>query len=211
MTSQSFSLPPSSSSDASPMPRHPSPLAHSVHSPEEVASPSSVRSAPLPSQSTQSVRSRGGSVSTIRPLVTSPVITRVVSTPVSHSLSSSTATLGPGQPDFRSRSLSRSRRASSASRHHSPVRDLSWLWRFKNAKADGDSDDSASWWTSVEVIPRPWDEKRKKTVPVEQAEGYVRTRDVSVSFSFFLRVRFVSIPPYCTQDSPSLCSFRIHA
>ena len=106
MTSQSLSPPPSSSSDAFPMPRHPSPLAHSAHSPEEVASPSSVRSAPLPSQSMQSVRSRGGSVSTIRPLVTSPVITRVVSTPVSHSLSSSTATLGPGPPDFRSRSLS---------------------------------------------------------------------------------------------------------
>ncbi len=137
-------------------------------------------SAPLPSQSTQAVRSRGSSVSTIRApaLLTSPVITRVVSTPVSHSLSSSTTTLGPAPADFRSRSVSRSRRASSTSRHHSPVRDLSWLWRFKNSK-DGEQDDSSSWWTSVEVIPRPWDEKKKKSVPVEQADGYVRTRDVS--------------------------------
>ncbi|RPD53297.1 hypothetical protein L227DRAFT_617134 [Lentinus tigrinus ALCF2SS1-6] len=161
-----------STSSSAPTPRHPSPLAQSVRVPEDASSPTSVRSAPLTSQSTQSVRSRGGSVSTIRPptfpLVTSPVITRVVSTPVSHSLSSSTTTLGPGPSDFRSRS----RRASSTSRHHSPARDISWLWRSKHAN----DDDSASWWTSVEVIPRPWDEK-KKTVPVEQTEGYVRTRD----------------------------------
>ena len=87
----------------------------------------------------------------------------------------------PGPSGFRSRRLSRSRRASSTSRHHSPVRDLSWRWRFKNAKndSDGDGDDSASGWTSVEVIPRPWDEKQKKTIPFEQAEGCVRTRDVS--------------------------------
>ncbi|TFK78354.1 hypothetical protein K466DRAFT_668466 [Polyporus arcularius HHB13444] len=107
---------PQSSSSSSSSARHPSPLSHAMRPP----------SVPLPSQSTQAVRSRGSSVSTIRApaLLTSPVITRVVSTPVSHSLSSSTTTLGPAPADFRSRSVSRSRRASSTSRHHSPIRDL---------------------------------------------------------------------------------------
>ncbi|RDX40239.1 hypothetical protein OH76DRAFT_1476254 [Lentinus brumalis] len=106
---------PQSSDSSSSSARHPSPLSHAMRPP----------SAPLPSQSTQAVRSRGSSVSTIRApaLLTSPVITRIVSTPVSHSLSSSTTTLGPAPADFRSRSVSRSRRASSTSRHHS-VRNL---------------------------------------------------------------------------------------
>ncbi|TBU21950.1 hypothetical protein BD311DRAFT_869668 [Dichomitus squalens] len=125
------------------------------------------------SASNQSVRSRGASVSTIRP----PAIPlgRVVSNPIPTSSSSSTTTLAPGDSDFRERS-----RASSVQlrgRSASPFRDLSFIWR---SSAHGDEaptpthEQSTSWWTTREVVPRPW---KQKTVPVEQTDGYIRTRN----------------------------------
>ncbi|KAI0742205.1 hypothetical protein C8Q80DRAFT_1186590 [Daedaleopsis nitida] len=187
----------SGSSSASTV-KHPSPLnPHSQAAPAHLppplhdsSSPASVKSAPLPSVSTQSVRSRGASVSTIRPpsiaFNSAPLISRVVSSPPSqsHSLASSTTTLGAaGGPDFRSRSVTRSRASSTAHRGRSisPLRDLSFIWRsHSQGNETPPHGESTSWWTSREVFPRPWDEKeekkRQKTVPVEQTEGYMRTR-----------------------------------
>ena len=146
--------------------------------PAESSTSHSIKSPPTASQSAQSVRSRGGSVSTIRP----PVIPlgRVASNPVPTSSSSSTTTLAAGGSDFRSRS-----RASSV--HHrgrsiSPLRDLSFIWRSPHHGDEAPTptnEQSTSWWTTREVIPRPW---RQKTVPVEQTDGYVRTRDVSIVY-----------------------------
>jgi abelson tyrosine-protein kinase 1 len=39
---------------------------------------------------------------------------------------------------------------------------------------------TSTWWSTGEVVPRPWrDPKRKKTVPSEQTEGWVHTKEVS--------------------------------
>ena len=146
--------------------------------PSDPSSPTSAKSAPTASRSSQSLRSRGGSVSTICP--PSIPLNRIVSSPIPTSTSSSTTTLVPISlgSDFRSRS-----RASSVQhrgRSTSPLRDLSFIWRTSSQEARSAShDESASWWTSREVIPRPWSQKKEKNIPVEQSEGYVRTRDVS--------------------------------
>ncbi|KAM5539547.1 hypothetical protein V8D89_006656 [Ganoderma adspersum] len=144
--------------------------------PSDTAPPASTKSAPPASQSAQSLRSRGASVSTIRP--PSIPLNRVVSSPIPTSTTSSTTTLVPLPlgSDFRSRSRTSS--VQHRGRSTSPLRDLSFIWRTSSRDAHPCShDDSANWWTSREVIPRPWSQKKEKNIPVEQSEGYVRTRD----------------------------------
>ncbi|PIL26596.1 transporter [Ganoderma sinense ZZ0214-1] len=146
--------------------------------PSDTASPVSAKSAPPASQSSGSLRSRGASVSTIRP--PSFPLNRVVSSPIPTSTSSSTTTLVPLPlgSDFRSRSRTSS--VQHRGRSVSPLRDLSFIWRSSSRDADPDNhDDSANWWTSREVIPRPWSQKKEKNIPVEQSEGYIRTRQAS--------------------------------
>ena len=65
-----------------------------------------------------------------------------------------------------------------------PIRDMSFIWHTKSGGTEiSPNEESTAWWTSREIIPRPWEEKRQKTVPVEQTEGFVRTREVSIPFS----------------------------
>ncbi|KAI0753878.1 hypothetical protein C8Q74DRAFT_1307834 [Fomes fomentarius] len=169
---------PSPLNPASPTPHSRFPLTHPAPDPSSSASPKSVPLPPPQSQSSQSVRSRGASVSTIRPpsipLASAPLIARVVSSPAAtNSLSSSTTTLTAAASDFRSRS-----RASSTGqrgRSASPLRDLSFIWRTPRNDTPPHGE-STTWWSSTEIVPRPWDEKKQKTVPVEQTEGYMRTR-----------------------------------
>ncbi|KAH9926665.1 uncharacterized protein BXZ73DRAFT_78744 [Epithele typhae] len=152
--------------------------------PAHTPSPASARSAPaatVPSQSTTSVRSRGGSVSTIRPPSIPGSITRVVSNPVPPSLSSSTTTLGLASADFRSRSRASSDAHTSRGRSKSPIRDISAFWQpLKGTRGGAETPphgESTSWWTSREISLRPWREGKKQVVPAEQSEGYLRTRE----------------------------------
>lgn len=48
-------------------------------------------------------------------------------------------------------------------------------------ESDGDGTPASTWWSHRIHSPRPWAEpsKRKRTIPVEQAEGYIHTRSVS--------------------------------
>ncbi|KAI0632558.1 hypothetical protein C8Q77DRAFT_1058832 [Trametes polyzona] len=128
------------------------------------------------SQSAQTVRPRGASVSTIRPpsipSANALHIARVASNPIPASAAPATFATAS---DFRSRS-----RASSLAhrgRSPSPFRDFSLIWRGSaretNTPPNGES---TSWWTNREVIPRPWEERRQRSVPTEQSEGWVRTR-----------------------------------
>ncbi|KAI0820557.1 hypothetical protein BC628DRAFT_1397178 [Trametes gibbosa] len=131
----------------------------------------SARYATPASQSAQTVRPRGGSVSTIRgPSITptNPLhIARVSSNPIPASTPAS---------DFRSRS-----RASSLvhrGRSVSPFRDFSIIWRrSSHGDATPPNGESTSWWTKREVTVRPWEERRHRTIPSEQTEGWVRTRE----------------------------------
>ncbi|KAL1938386.1 hypothetical protein VTO73DRAFT_11626 [Trametes versicolor] len=198
MSSRSKSSPKSSpKSGSSPLPSPP-PISHtssdsSTHSAVKVPSPlnpsasPSHKSSPLPSgessgspspryatpasQSTSTVRQRGSSVSTIRPpsipSVNALHVTRVVSNPIPASTPAST---------FRSRS-----RASSVvhrGRSTSPFHDFSAIWRSSSREAPTPPNgESTSWWTKREVIPRPWEERKQRTIPTEQAEGWARTRE----------------------------------
>ncbi|OSC98358.1 hypothetical protein PYCCODRAFT_1480695 [Trametes coccinea BRFM310] len=166
-----------SSSDAStvkvPSPLNPSPSPKAKPLPLPPAEPSSRYTTPA-SLSSQTVRPRGASVSTIKPpslpSSTAVHIARVVSNPPPATTSSTT--FSP-PPDFRSRS-----RASSLAhrgRSASPFRDFSLVWR-SSSTATPPNGESTSWWTKMELMPRPWQERRQRTVPHEQTEGWVRTR-----------------------------------
>ena len=168
--------------------------------PSDTSSPGSTKSAPPSSQSAQSLRSRGASVSTIRP--PSIPLNRVVSSPIPTSTTSSTTTLVPLPlgSDFRSRSRTSS--VQHRGRSTSPLRDLSFIWRSSSRDArPADHDDSANWWTSREVTPRPWSQKKEKNIPVEQSEGYARTRDVSNQLPPSMRSLCPHPPVACRRGS----------
>ncbi|KAI9060336.1 hypothetical protein FKP32DRAFT_1656183 [Trametes sanguinea] len=167
-----------SSSDASTVkvssPLNPSPSPKAKPLPLPPAEPSSRYTTPA-SLSSQTVRPRGASVSTIKPpsLPSSSAvhIARVASNPPPATTSSTT--FSP-PPDFRSRS-----RASSLAhrgRSASPFRDFSLVFRGSSS-ATPPNGESTSWWSKVELMPRPWQERRQRTVPQEQTEGWVRTRE----------------------------------
>ncbi|KAI0945901.1 hypothetical protein AcV7_010017 [Taiwanofungus camphoratus] len=123
-------------------------------------------------------RPRGLSTSTIRAVPSSSAaITRVTSNPLPASGSSSIASLGlegiEGHPSSRSRSSSVGQRNRSAS----PFRDFALTWRFAPNRAETPPHGAPlSWWNSGEPAHRPWHERKQRTVPIEQTEGWVRTR-----------------------------------
>ncbi|KAH9886504.1 hypothetical protein C8Q73DRAFT_658100 [Cubamyces lactineus] len=144
------------------------------------SSSSSTYAVPAASLSSQTVRSRGASVSTIRPPSSIPAVphaaatihmARVVSNPPP-----STTSFAPSPSDFRSRS-----RASSTAhrgRSTSPFRDLSLVWRGSSRDVPTPPNgESTNWWTKMDHFHRPWQERRQRTIPVEQTEGWVRTRE----------------------------------
>ncbi|THH14319.1 hypothetical protein EW146_g5999 [Bondarzewia mesenterica] len=101
------------------------------------------------------------------------LLTRISSNPLPNmSSSSSLSTIAFGRPasSFRSRSASHSR-----SRDASPTRG------FVGQSVETEKDElphGSAWWNRKVDTPRPWTEstKRKRTVPTEQTEGYIHTR-----------------------------------
>ncbi|KAI8992697.1 hypothetical protein BD414DRAFT_481927 [Trametes punicea] len=180
-----MSAPPSPDSSAVkvPSPLNPSPSSPAKPSPfpsipdPSSPSPPSQRYATPASLSSQTVRPRGISVSTIRPpsLPSGAAlhIARVASNPPPITTSSTTFA---AQPDFRSRSRTSS--LAHRGRSASPFRDFSLAWRSSSREAPTPPHgESTSWWTKIELLPRPWHERRQRTVPQEQTEGWVRTRE----------------------------------
>ncbi|KAI0640836.1 hypothetical protein C8Q79DRAFT_920613 [Trametes meyenii] len=177
--SSSDSSPASASAVKVPSPLNPSASPSSRSSPlppldAPSAAPPSPRYAAPASQSTQTVRPRGASVSTIRPpsipSANALHIARVASNPIPTTTSSTTFALAP---DFRSRS-----RASSVAhrgRSASPFRGF-WSGSRDSEAPTPPNGESTSWWTTRELVPRPWHERKQRSIPVEQAEGWERTR-----------------------------------
>lgn len=114
-------------------------------------------------------------------------LSRVTSTPPLPSSSSLFAAHPSELEDFS--------KSSFRSRSRSPGRNSVW-------KSSPDSSPTppngapSTWWNGGEIIPRPWRDspKKKKTVPEEQTEGFVRTRQVSSAHSCALSAHGVSLP-----------------
>ncbi|KZT05047.1 uncharacterized protein LAESUDRAFT_750759 [Laetiporus sulphureus 93-53] len=121
-------------------------------------------------------RSRGLSVSTIRatPDGSQPV-NRITSNPLPQkafpSFSSLTLVDSYDQPP-------QSRGVSSKGRSDSPRRgDWGLTWRITQGRSQTPPHEPpTSWWNAREPISRPWEDKRHKSVPSEQTEGWLRTR-----------------------------------
>ncbi|TFY60519.1 hypothetical protein EVJ58_g5101 [Rhodofomes roseus] len=125
-------------------------------------------------------RRRGLSTSTIRPdhASGSVPVARVASNPLPYaqSTTASFSSLGVhgAQPATRSRSSSTGR-----GRSISPLRDSIFTWRVRSRRSQTPPNGvPQGWWNSREVDARPWSdvEKRTKSIPPEQAEGWERTR-----------------------------------
>ncbi|OCH89375.1 hypothetical protein OBBRIDRAFT_668393 [Obba rivulosa] len=137
-------------------------------------------------------RLRGLSTSTIRPDTTAG-LTRVVSSPAGpapslaasiHSLDADVQSLY--SPRIRASSLPHgassfdaSATADTRARSRSPFRHPAFTWRQRPERAQTPPNGvPVTWWTSNETETRPWFavERRQRTVPQEQTEGWVRTR-----------------------------------
>ncbi|KAK7455814.1 hypothetical protein VKT23_010848 [Stygiomarasmius scandens] len=163
-----------------------------IKSPLNPSSSPSIASPPLglPSGTVSRTRGRGHSISTIPPSRESSLLSRVsspnpnlptstsagalLSPPLSPALSQ-TLTVRPGDLDDRV-SASSSFRLRSRSRSKTPGLNL------EDVKAQGPMTPTSfsTWWKSDETkIPRPWKDspKRKDSVPQEQTQGWVVTRD----------------------------------
>ncbi|KAH9924941.1 hypothetical protein B0H21DRAFT_886279 [Amylocystis lapponica] len=157
------SSPHSSSSDSPSAVKMPSPLNPSSASQKRDFPTIEIQQA-SPPFTPAIVRSRGASVSTIRPSPnTSQPISRVTSSPLPASVASSFSSLGFDPQHARSRSSSTGDRGSSVS----PLRDLALTWRHS----------PEAWRHPQMPVSRPWQEKKQKSVPPEQTEGWIRTRE----------------------------------
>ncbi|KAL4243264.1 Serine/threonine-protein kinase [Abortiporus biennis] len=116
-------------------------------------------------------RVRGLSISTVRGGSPSPSlapsISRVSSAP-------------DGAPRGRTTSVTRRGIGTPVShRSQSPFRDLALTWRGVSRIGGNETPpngESTTWWNYKEPVARPWYEKRQKTIPQEQTEGWARTR-----------------------------------
>ncbi|KAG7443780.1 uncharacterized protein BT62DRAFT_995815 [Guyanagaster necrorhizus] len=137
--------------------------ANTAHIPPSSESASIVKvSSPLnPSSPRPECRRRGHSVSTLGELPTSPLL----SAPTS---SLAIAILGDKESSsFRSRSRSKS----------PGVIDES-VWKKSVGAPTSLGESASTWWGKGEFVPRPWKEspKRRHSLPAEQKEGWVLTR-----------------------------------
>ncbi|KAF9462807.1 hypothetical protein BDZ94DRAFT_697448 [Collybia nuda] len=147
------------------------------------ATPTRSPQLPLPTQG----RPRGHSTSTIHQNVSATSfstlanpLSRVTSEPAVQF--SPTLTISDYDHDDVLRSSFRNRsRSSFGSRSRSPKQDT------RGAQTPPGGPPSSWWGGGSDLIPRPWRDppKKKKTVPSEQTEGWVNTREVSDPFYQF--------------------------
>lgn len=132
-------------------------------------------------------RPRGHSFSTARPespaSSIAPSLSRVYSGPPSTSTSTIDASVLSNLSRGRLRTTSFGHRSETGSKERSlsPLRDFAFTWRT-SARAGGTETPPngipTTWWNSREPVARPWHEKKQKTIPPEQSEGWARTRTV---------------------------------
>lgn len=185
-------------------PLHSSPLAKEVALPTIDYGDDEPKASSQPPSDLPGSRRRGLSTSTIRPDHDngSVPVSRVASNPLPypHSATASFSSLGVAAAGPVTRS-----RSSSTSRGRSPLRESVFTWRIRSRRSETPPNGvPRSWWSSGETEARPWmeAEKRKSSVPTEQAEGWVRTRDVSCRFFVdrtALKSRSVSRKPSSTS------------
>lgn len=128
-------------------------------------------------------RRRGLSTSTIRPNHPDGAI------PVSRVTSNPLPSVQPTTPDFASLGVadagsSARSRSSSTTRGRPLLRESIFTWRVRARRSETPPNGvPRTWWSSGETEARPWMEpEKRKSVPPEQAEGWIRTRDVSGQF-----------------------------
>ena len=169
-------------------PLHSSPLTKEVSLPDvptidhgEEPKASSQPPADLPGS-----RRRGLSTSTIRPdhANGSIAISRVASNPLPYAQTTTASFSSLGVAALGSATRSRS---SSTSRGRTPLRESVFTWRIRSRRSETPPNGvPRSWWSAGETESRPWTEvEKRKSVPPEQAEGWVRTRDVSCQFDAY--------------------------
>lgn len=98
-----------------------------------------------------------------------------------------------------------SRVASSCSRALHPnaeAEEFTTSFRSRGPATAPDSSALSTWWSGNELIPRPWTDppKSKKTVPSEQTEGWIQTREV---------FELTCCRPLCTHFSTCSVSLKL--
>ncbi|KAF8890966.1 hypothetical protein BD779DRAFT_1515523 [Infundibulicybe gibba] len=136
-----------------------------MSSPRLVVSPELSSSPHVPSPLNPTMSLSNSRSATPTPPVTRPRVIlppQVVSTPSSLSFDD----FSRGSSSFRSRS-------------RSPGRNRAIIRRGDSDEPSSPSDPPSSWWGGSELIPRPWRDppRRKKTIPPEQTESWVHTRE----------------------------------